>query len=69
MTKYLIKRHEDAYKRIIISIYRDVRADLLNELDVWRREITSKNCESHEEVEIMNRELENWIKERIEEDN
>ena len=39
------------------------KSKVLEELNFWRINITSKNCEQNEEVEIMNNELENKINE------
>ena len=39
------------------------KSKVLEELNFWRINITSKNCEQNEEVEIMNHELENKINE------
>lgn len=44
----------------------DSKYELLEELDSWRDEIVSKDCEETDEVEIMNHELKDWIEKQKE---
>ncbi len=65
---YENKQGKQISKTLLAEIYelgfKEAQKELLEELNKWRIEITSKDCESHEEVEILNYELEDWIEKK-----